>query len=86
MRRFYYDEGPIDTLLQIAAAPVSDGDLVSKSARDTFVKLEWVARCQGWNIITDQGRVAVKALALGREAPCDGAAIGYCNADEMRRR
>lgn len=66
MRLFYYDEAPIDTLLQIAAGPVRDGDLVSKSARDTFVQLELVARCHGWTIITPAGQSIVKALALTR--------------------
>lgn len=66
MRRFYADEAPIDTLLQIAEGPVWDGDLVSKRARDAFVQLGWVARWLGWNIITAEGRSAVAALALER--------------------
>lgn len=66
MRQFYFDEGPIDTLLQIAAGPVSDGNLVSKSARDLFVQMDWVARCQGYNIITSYGEKAIHALRLCR--------------------
>lgn len=66
MRLFYHDEAPVDTLLQIAAAPVRDGDLVSKTARDTFVQIELVARCHGWNIITPAGQSIVRALALCR--------------------
>lgn len=66
MRLFYFDEAPIDTLLQIAAAPVRDGDLVSKGDRDKFVQLDWVARCHGWNIITTPGMKAIDALALRR--------------------
>lgn len=67
MRIFYSDEGPIDTLLQIAAGPVWDGDLVSKQDRSEFVRLGWVDRCQGYNIITSDGRAVIKALKLMRE-------------------
>lgn len=66
MRLFYFDEAPIDTLLQIAAGPVHDVDLVSKGARDKFVQLDWVARCHGWNVITAGGQKAIDALALRR--------------------
>lgn len=66
MRKFYSDEGPIDTLLQIDAAPVLDGDLVSKVCRDEFVVIGWVARCEGYNIITMAGRKAISALKLVR--------------------
>jgi hypothetical protein len=66
VRLFYYDEGPIDTLLQIAARPVQDGDLVSKQAREKFVQLGWVARCHGWNVLTTEGGKAIDALALRR--------------------
>lgn len=66
VRLFYFDEAPIDTLLQIAAKPVADGDLVSKTARDKFVQLDWVARCHGWNVITAAGQKAIEALALRR--------------------
>jgi len=45
---------------------VSDGNLVSKPARDKFVQLDWVARCHGWNIITTAGTKAIDALALRR--------------------
>jgi len=63
---FYVNEGPIDTLLQIAGSPVRDGDLVSKQARDSFVENGWVQRSEGWNIITKVGERAVHALALCR--------------------
>ena len=66
MRIFYYDEAPIDTLLQIAEKPIWDGNLVSKSDRSEFVRLGWVDRCQGWNIITNAGREIIKALKLSR--------------------
>ena len=66
MRIFYSDEGPIDTLLQIAGGPVLDGDLVSKSDRSAFAKLGWVAQCQGFNIITPEGRAVIRALKLSR--------------------
>ena len=66
MRRFYSDEGPLDTLLQIAAAPVQDGDLVGKQCRDDFHRLGWVERCHGWNIITPLGQRVVRALRLSR--------------------
>lgn len=66
MRIFYSDEGPIDTLLQIHAGPVWDGDLVSKQARDSFVAAGWVARCEGYNIITMTGRDLIKRLCLCR--------------------
>lgn len=68
MRTFYSDEGPIDTLLQIHEGPVWDGDLVSKSARDTFVHAGWVARCEGYNIITMMGRDVIKRLRLRRQS------------------
>ncbi len=84
MRLFYFDEAPIDTLLQVAAAPVCDGDLVSKPARDKFVQLDWVARCQGWNIITSGGQKAIDALALRRTEFC-GLARGS-DADGQQRR
>jgi hypothetical protein len=67
MRTFYTDEGPIDTLLQIAAKPVWDGDLISKASRSEFVQLGWVAQSHGWNIITPDGEAVVKALRLARE-------------------
>ena len=66
MRLFYLDEGPIDTLLQIAERPIADGDLVSKRARDTFEQLDLVARCHGWNVITAEGRKIIGALAIRR--------------------
>lgn len=73
MRLFYNDEGPIDTLLQIAERPIQDGDLVGKSARDILVQMDWVARCHGWNIITPAGQKAIAALRLCR---MPGVAIG----------
>lgn len=82
MRRFYYDEGPLDTLLQIAARPVGDGDLVSKSARDDLVNLGWVSRCHGWNVITREGASGIRALKLGRyedEAYGKGHAVDQCS-------
>lgn len=66
MRIFYDSEAPIDTLLQIAAAPVWDGDLVSKMCRDRLVERGWVARCEGYNIITNEGRATIQALRLTR--------------------
>lgn len=50
----------IDTLKQLAMGPVWDGDLVSKTDRDCFVRAGWATRTDGWNIITEPGvRVAV---------------------------
>lgn len=67
MRQFYNDEGPIDTLLQIAKAPVRDGDLVSKIARTEFVRLGWAYHCNGWNVILPAGEMTVHALKLTRD-------------------
>jgi hypothetical protein len=64
VRQFYSDEGPLDTLLQIAHAPVWDGDLISKEARSEFVRLGWVARGGGYNVITKAGTDAIAALHL----------------------
>lgn len=66
MRRLYCSEGPIDTLLQIAEQPVRDGDLVGKKCRDDFVRLGWVARAEGWNLITQDGAAVVQVLSLKR--------------------
>lgn len=66
MRKFYKDEAPIDTLLQISKSPVWDGDLVSKPARDKFHSSGWIDRCQGFNIITPDGRKAIDLLSLTR--------------------
>jgi len=66
MRIFYDDEGPIDTLLQIADGPVWDGDLVSKSCRDSLVGSGWVVRCCGYNILTAEGNVVITTLRLKR--------------------
>lgn len=66
MRIFYEDEGPIDTLLQIAAGPVRDGDLVGKPCRDLFVKHGWTAQCHGFNVITPVGENVVRLLGLKR--------------------
>lgn len=71
MRIFYSDEAPIDTLLQISSGPVLDGDLVSKPARDEFVRLGLVARCEGYNIITAPGRMIIRALRLSRTPPSE---------------
>ena len=68
MRRFYRDEAPLDTLLQIERQPVWDGNLVSKSARDDFVKLGWVIKCEGWNVLSKLGREVCTALSLERTA------------------
>lgn len=65
MRLLYRSEGPIDTLLQIAAGPIRDGDLISKQARDEFVEFGWVSRCEGFNIITHAGSKVIYALRLG---------------------
>lgn len=75
MRIFYEDEGPIDTLLQIAAGPVRDGDLVSKPCRDAFVKHGWVAQCHGFNVVTPVGENAVRLLGLKRSRPKDAEAL-----------
>ena len=53
-----------DSLYQIYEAPVFDGDLISKTNRDKFVEIGWVARCEGYNIITDAGRNVVVALGI----------------------
>lgn len=66
MRIFYTDEGPIDTLLQIAEKPIADGDLVSKFNRDAFVQRGWVIRMNGHNIITDHGLSVISTLKLAR--------------------
>lgn len=66
MRRFYSDEGPLDTLLQIGKAPVWDGDLISKEHRTAFHSLGWVDRCEGWNVITALGEKVIRALKLCR--------------------
>lgn len=66
MRHFFSDEAPIDTLLQIAECPVWDGNLVSKTARDVFVERGWVARCEGYNLITPGGTQVIRALRLCR--------------------
>lgn len=71
MRIFYSDEAPIDTLLQIASGPVLDGDLVSKPARDDFVRHGLVARCEGYNIITAIGRSVIRMLRLTRTPPSE---------------
>lgn len=55
-----------DCLLQIYEEPTWDGDLVSKSARDGFVKRGWVRRCEGFNIITGEGRSVVEGLKIRR--------------------
>lgn len=72
MRVFYSDEG----------APVWDGNLISKSARNDFVNLGWVARCEGYNIITALGSsvmrkhaVAVSLMVFKRS----------CRAETLRR-
>lgn len=66
MRTLYWDEAPIDTLLQIEKGPVADGNLISKTHRSEFFRLGWVARCEGWNIITPRGREVIHALRLSR--------------------
>lgn len=66
MRQFYSDEGPLDTLLQIAAEPTWDGNLLSKQHRDSFVQQGWVARCEGYNIITSLGQSVIRTLRLCR--------------------
>lgn len=86
MRMFYFDEAPIDTLLQIASRPVFDGDLVSKPARDKFVQLDWVARCHGWNVITTAGGKAIDALALRRVECGVGFALGRTDAESLKTR
>lgn len=55
-----------DCLLQIYDGPTWDGDLVSKDARNAFVRRGWVARCEGWNVITDTGRGVVDGLRIRR--------------------
>lgn len=65
MRNFLLAEAPVETLLQIREKPVRDGDLVCKIARDTHFKMGWVARCEGWNVITPAGEAVVEALKLG---------------------
>ena len=71
MRLFYTDEGPIDQLLQIATAPVWDGDLISKEHRTAFVNAGWVAQCEGWNIITPEGEHVIRLLKLKRPSKAD---------------
>lgn len=75
MRIFYEDEGPTDTLLQVAAGPVRDGDLVSKTCRDEFVKHGWAAHCHGWNVITPVGENAIRMLKLRRPRSKDAEAL-----------
>lgn len=53
-----------DSLYQIYEKPTKDGDLISKSCRDAFVKMGWVSQCEGYNIITSVGCKAVQALGI----------------------
>lgn len=77
MRVFYSNEGPLDTLLQIAERPVQDGDLIGKSCRDVFVANGWVTRVGGWNILTAAGENVIQSLCLRRmEVPI--ALAGSC--------
>jgi hypothetical protein len=45
----------LESLEQIAQRPVWDGNLISKSGRDTLVRAGFVARRAGWNILTTDG-------------------------------
>ena len=52
----------LEPFLQIYRAPVYDHDLLDNKARDAFVRMGWVARCHGWNILTDEGERVFTAL------------------------
>jgi hypothetical protein len=92
MRRFYTDEAPIDTLLQLferADLGVWDGDLISKCDRDSFVLMDWCARDdRGMNYITAHGCRVVNALKLARVEtpdPDDFAEVGETREDLAKR-
>lgn len=53
-----------DCLYQIQYRPVRDGDLISKQARDQFVKIGLVKQCEGYNIITKLGRDIIYSLRI----------------------
>lgn len=52
--QFQNISGTLDTLLQCLQI-VSDGDLISKPDRDTYVKNGLIHRTNGYNIITTKG-------------------------------
>jgi hypothetical protein len=44
-----------ETLAQIARGPVWDGNLISKTHRDTLHKAGLIDRTMGWNFVTPKG-------------------------------
>jgi hypothetical protein len=55
-----------EQLKQIAAGSVWDGNLVCKSSRDSLVKVGYVERFNGWNIITTNGFSVALNIGLVR--------------------
>lgn len=54
----------LDSFTQILAGPVWDGNLISKSDRDSLHKAGYIARAHGWNFISEAGIEVAHNLGL----------------------
>ena len=54
----------LEEFKQICAGPVWDGDLISKDGRDALIKAGYVARRDGWNLLTVDGVDAAVLFGL----------------------